>query len=88
MDLLLPSSNNTSRSGTPEDPNCERLQAIATDMKKFVIIIENIKSVINALRLNGRKDENHLTRADNFCEIQLTDIISGSKFIYTDMEYV
>ncbi|GFY53721.1 hypothetical protein TNIN_490031 [Trichonephila inaurata madagascariensis] len=88
MDLSLPSSNNTSRSGTPEDPNCERLQAIATDMKKFAIILENIKSMINALRLNGRTDENDRILADNFCEIQLTDIISGSKFIYTDSEYV
>ncbi|GFY70482.1 hypothetical protein TNIN_23291 [Trichonephila inaurata madagascariensis] len=50
MDLSLPSSNNTSQSGTPQETNCKRLQALATDVKKFAIIIENFKSTINALR--------------------------------------
>ncbi|GFY41779.1 hypothetical protein TNIN_93631 [Trichonephila inaurata madagascariensis] len=43
MDLSLPSSNNTSKSGTPQETNCERLQALATDIKKFAIIIENFQ---------------------------------------------
>ncbi|GFY54227.1 hypothetical protein TNIN_19821 [Trichonephila inaurata madagascariensis] len=62
MDLSLPSSNNTSRSGAPQETNRERLQALATDIKKFaIIIIENFKSTINALRLNGITNESDPT---------------------------
>ncbi|GFT68373.1 hypothetical protein TNCV_659701 [Trichonephila clavipes] len=66
MDLSLPSSNNTSQSGTPQETNCERLQALATNIKKFAIIIKNFKSIINALRLNGIMDESDPTLTDNF----------------------
>ncbi|GFY40520.1 hypothetical protein TNIN_134221 [Trichonephila inaurata madagascariensis] len=61
MDLSLPSPNNTSQSETPQKTNCERLQTLTTDIKKFVIIIENFKSIINALRLNGITDERNPT---------------------------
>ncbi|GFT45938.1 hypothetical protein TNCV_3535231 [Trichonephila clavipes] len=65
MDLSLTSSNKTSQSGTPQETNCERLQALATNIKKFAIIIGNFKSTINALRLNGIMDESDLTLTDN-----------------------
>ncbi|GFS41251.1 hypothetical protein TNIN_193491 [Trichonephila inaurata madagascariensis] len=61
MDLSLPSPNNTSQSETPQKTNCERLQTLTTDIKKFAIIIENFKSIINALRLNGITDERNPT---------------------------
>ncbi|GFS64103.1 hypothetical protein TNCV_3944831 [Trichonephila clavipes] len=66
MDLSLPSSNNTSPSGTPQETNCERLKVIVTDIQKFAIIIENMKSMINALRLNGVTEESDPTLVDNF----------------------
>ncbi|GFS82048.1 hypothetical protein TNCV_1791111 [Trichonephila clavipes] len=63
MNLSLPSSNNTFQSGTPQETNCERLQALATDIKKFTIIIENIKSMINDLRTPpGETNENKIDR--------------------------
>ncbi|GFV18535.1 transposable element Tcb1 transposase [Trichonephila clavipes] len=66
MDLSLPSSNITSQSGTPQETNCERLQAHATDIKRLVIIIENFKFTIDALRLNGITDESHPTLTNSF----------------------
>ncbi|GFY43413.1 hypothetical protein TNIN_190391 [Trichonephila inaurata madagascariensis] len=71
-DLSLPSSNNTSQSGTPQETNCERLQALATDIKKFAIILENFKSTINALRINGITDESDPTLTATTSKVYFT----------------
>ncbi|GFY75075.1 hypothetical protein TNIN_148371 [Trichonephila inaurata madagascariensis] len=64
MDLSLPSSNNTSQSGTPKETNCERRQALATDIKKFAIITKISSQTINALSTANR-EETHSTATPN-----------------------
>ncbi|GFY48422.1 hypothetical protein TNIN_68331 [Trichonephila inaurata madagascariensis] len=64
MDQSLPSSNNSTRPGTPQETNCQRLQDITAEIKKFVIITENLKATMNSHKINGITDERELSIAD------------------------
>ncbi|GFY72208.1 hypothetical protein TNIN_341231 [Trichonephila inaurata madagascariensis] len=70
MELSLPSSTDSTRPGTPTVTNCERLNDITTDIKKFGIVIENIQSTIRALHLNGINDDNDPTLMDQNRRLQ------------------
>ncbi|GFX22052.1 PRE_C2HC domain-containing protein [Trichonephila clavipes] len=49
MELSLPSSNESTRPGTPTESNCERLIAIKNDIEKFSIVVENTKAGLKPL---------------------------------------
>ncbi|GFX03187.1 hypothetical protein TNCV_1700711 [Trichonephila clavipes] len=70
IDQSLPSSNNSTRSGTPQETNCQRLQDITTEIKKFVIITENLKATINSLKINGITDERDFSIADLYTRLE------------------
>ncbi|GFW87507.1 hypothetical protein TNCV_1301521 [Trichonephila clavipes] len=53
MELSLPSSNESTRPGTPTESNCERLIAIKNDIEKFSIVVENTKSGLKTLLFAG-----------------------------------
>ncbi|GFV93402.1 hypothetical protein TNCV_4540131 [Trichonephila clavipes] len=53
MDLSLPSSNESSRPGTPTETNCERLISIKNDIEKFGIVVENTKAGLKTLLFAG-----------------------------------
>ncbi|GFV86426.1 hypothetical protein TNCV_3371561 [Trichonephila clavipes] len=49
MELSLPSSNESTRPGTPTETNCERLISIKNDIEKFSIVVENTKADLRPL---------------------------------------
>ncbi|GFT15496.1 hypothetical protein TNCV_3265041 [Trichonephila clavipes] len=53
MELSLPSSNDSSRPGTPTESNCERLISIKNDIEKFSIVVENTKAGLKTLLFAG-----------------------------------
>ncbi|GFV59475.1 nucleic-acid-binding protein from transposon X-element [Trichonephila clavipes] len=53
MELSLPSSNESTRSGTPTETNCERLISIKNDIEKFSIVVENTKAGLKTLLFAG-----------------------------------
>ncbi|GFT96560.1 PRE_C2HC domain-containing protein [Trichonephila clavipes] len=53
MELSLPSSNDSTRPGTPTKSNCERLIAIKNDIEKFSIVVENTKAGLKTLLFAG-----------------------------------
>ncbi|GFX19974.1 hypothetical protein TNCV_1435341 [Trichonephila clavipes] len=53
MELSLPSSNESTRPGTPTESNCERLVAIKNDIEKFSIVVENTKAGLKTLLFAG-----------------------------------
>ncbi|GFW03439.1 hypothetical protein TNCV_1739891 [Trichonephila clavipes] len=69
MDQSLPSSNNSTRPGTLQETNCQRLQDITTKIKKFVIT-ENLKATINSLKINGITDERDLSIANLYTSLE------------------
>ncbi|GFU83171.1 nucleic-acid-binding protein from transposon X-element [Trichonephila clavipes] len=53
MELSLPSSNESTRPGTPTETNCERLISIKNDIEKFSIVVENTKAGLKTLLFAG-----------------------------------
>ncbi|GFW61165.1 hypothetical protein TNCV_433891 [Trichonephila clavipes] len=70
MDQSLPSFNNSTRPGTPQETNCQRLQDITTNIKKFVIIKKHLKATINSLKIIGITDERDLSIADFYASLE------------------
>ncbi|GFW07246.1 putative RNA-directed DNA polymerase from transposon X-element [Trichonephila clavipes] len=64
MELSLPSSNESTRPGTPTESNCERLIAIKNDIEKFSIVVENTKAGLKTLLFAGIP-ENYPTILDH-----------------------
>ncbi|GFY44522.1 hypothetical protein TNIN_185741 [Trichonephila inaurata madagascariensis] len=65
MDQSLPSPTKTSRPGSPQLSNCRRRHQLAQDIKFYTITMENKKSNINSLRLNGLVDDNSHIMKEN-----------------------
>ncbi|GFY78189.1 hypothetical protein TNIN_292721 [Trichonephila inaurata madagascariensis] len=57
MDQSFPPSTSTSRFGTPQLTNCQCRHQLALDFQYYTIAMENLKSNINSLRVNGLKDQ-------------------------------
>ncbi|GFS85359.1 hypothetical protein TNCV_75851 [Trichonephila clavipes] len=53
MEFSLPSSNDSTRPGTPTETNCERLISIKNDIEKFSIVVENTKAGLKTLLFVG-----------------------------------
>ncbi|GFT01594.1 hypothetical protein TNCV_4204581 [Trichonephila clavipes] len=53
MELSLPSSNDSTRSGKPTETNCERLIFIKKYIEKFSIVVENTKAGLKTLLFAG-----------------------------------
>ncbi|GFT71384.1 hypothetical protein TNCV_1151251 [Trichonephila clavipes] len=53
MELSLPSSNESTRPGTPTETNCERLISIKNDIEKFSIVVENTTAGLKTLLFAG-----------------------------------
>ncbi|GFY78996.1 hypothetical protein TNIN_108051 [Trichonephila inaurata madagascariensis] len=61
MDLFLPPSTQTSRPGTPQLFNCQRLKDLAYLIKRDTILINYQKAASNALRINEIADDESMT---------------------------
>ncbi|GFY40787.1 hypothetical protein TNIN_129601 [Trichonephila inaurata madagascariensis] len=70
MDQSLPSCNDSTRPGTPQEINCQRLQDITTEIKKIVIIPENLKATISSLKINGITDKRDLCISDLYTSLE------------------
>ncbi|GFS85355.1 uncharacterized protein TNCV_75821 [Trichonephila clavipes] len=53
MEFSLPSSNDSTRPGSPKETNCERLISIKNDIEKFSIVVENTKAGLKTLLFVG-----------------------------------
>ncbi|GFR03270.1 hypothetical protein TNCT_173021 [Trichonephila clavata] len=78
MDITLLCSDTTSRPRTPQPSGCQRRRLATENLKYYAITIVNIKSNINALRINGLTDESsyiwkeNLTRLADYTHLQET----------------
>ncbi|GFY69942.1 hypothetical protein TNIN_394641 [Trichonephila inaurata madagascariensis] len=57
MDQSLPPSTSTSRPGTPQLSNCQRLKEVIYEIRQNTVLIELQKTTINTLQLQGLNDD-------------------------------
>ncbi|GFQ84951.1 hypothetical protein TNCT_659571 [Trichonephila clavata] len=69
MDITLLCSDTTSQPGTPQPSGCQRRRLATEILKYYAITIDNIKSNINALQINGLTDESSYIWKENLARL-------------------
>ncbi|GFX29478.1 hypothetical protein TNCV_4498731 [Trichonephila clavipes] len=59
MEQSLPPSDSSTRPGTPQLTNCERMKAVTYDLRQSAVLIELQETTISTLRIQGLNDGRH-----------------------------
>ncbi|GFT72295.1 nucleic-acid-binding protein from transposon X-element [Trichonephila clavipes] len=89
MELSLPSSNESTRPGTPTETNCEQLISIKNDIEKFSIVVENTKAGLKTLLFAGIPENDptildHNRRLEEYQRLRQLAVSEFSSHPYCD----